>query len=222
MQPMPWKLFLTISVRVSQWSTRQYKGKKLSTIPGNHDIICKEESLQLVYCWSAVLSLHLIQLDIRNSLLLHFLWRDNVNPLKMIFCFNLPRTQLSATRDRSVLYKHKNRAPIMGVGNDMGWVCLIGPNGVWRVRLIIMSLQNVIPRPRNWLCLHQMSSRDPKAELWLFQQRPFNDGVTCPFVMVVGSVKRSLPDIWIQEITWFRERWPVAVLEIHFERCWRA
>ena len=140
--------------------------------------------------------------------------------LKITFCLNLPRSTLSMTRDRSVLYKHKNRAPIMGVGNDMGWVCLIGPNGVRRVRLIIMSLQNVIPRPRNWLCLHQMSSRDPKAELWLFQQRPFNDGVTCPFVMVVGSVKRSLPDIWIQEITWFRERWPVAVLEIHFERFW--
>ena len=176
------------------------------------------ERLQLVCCHTAVLSLHSI-LDIRKSLLLHF-FGDNVE--NNILPFNLPRSTLSMTRDRSVLYKHKNRAPIMGVGNDMGWVCLIGPNGVWRVRLIIMSLQNVIPRPRNWLCLHQMSSRDPKAELWLFQQRPFNDGVTCPFVMVVGSVKRSLPDIWIQEITWFRERWPVAVLEIHFERCWRA
>ena len=138
-------------------------------------------------------------------------------------CFNLPRSTLSMTRDRSVLFKEEQSTNNgRRQWHGLGWVCLIGPNGVWRVRLIIMSLQNVIPRPRNWLCLHQMSSRDPKAELWLFQQRPFSDGVTCPFVMVVGSVKKSLPDIWIQEITWFRERWPVAVLEIHFERCWRT
>ena len=205
-------------------------------MPGNYGLQLSRASLTLIFLryelkksvhfsWFIVVLLccHCIKYNLALEIHCYYTffecWRDNCNVSPFASIFQDPPCRW---QEIEVFYSKRNRAPIMGVGNDMGWVCLIGPNGVWRVRLIIMSLQNVIPRPRNWLCLHQMSSRDPKAELWLFQQRPFSDGVTCPFVMVVGSVKKSLPDIWIQEITWFRERWPVAVLEIHFERCWRT